>query len=490
MQPTITTLNNKVSHRTVTGQTSQKAADLDTRFAAFATKMRQAGIPEAAIRTFHYYYAQLLQGATGYVSAAEAQPVHDLPNAAKLDKYHAAGVTALAKTLVIKLNGGLGTTMGMQGPKSLVEVKEGLTFLDIIVQQVLYIRERHSVRLPLLLMNSFNTQAQSRAALKAYPELAQDVPQDFLQHKTPKIWKDDLTPAAWPDDPAKEWCPPGHGDLYLALQTSGILQQLLTKGYEYAFISNADNLGATLDLNILGYFAQEKLPFLMEAAKRTPADSKGGHLAYKPGEGLILRELAQCPPEELKSFQDIVRYCYFNTNNLWIHLPTLKRLLDKQKGVLGLPLIRNEKPVDPTSPNTPRVYQLETAMGHAIALFPNAQAVQVDRNRFLPVKSTNDLLGLWSDAYVLNADYTISLNPARQSDQALQIELDKSYYGLFHQLKDRFPGAVPSLVNCDRLRIKGNIYFDADIALEGDIYLHHKDERPLWFGRQQSRLEH
>lgn len=490
MQPTVSTTNNKISHRTVTGQTSQKAADLETRFAAFATKMRQAGVPEAAIRTFHYYYAQLLQGATGHIAGADAQPVQDLPNAAKLAPYQAAGITALAQTAVIKLNGGLGTTMGMQGPKSLVEVKEGLTFLDIIVQQILYTREKYNVRLPLVLMNSFNTQAQTRAALKAYPELNQDVAQDFLQHKTPKIWKDDLTPVSWPEAAEKEWCPPGHGDLYLALQTSGILKQLLAKGYEYAFISNSDNLGATLDLNILGYLAQNKLPFLMEVAKRTPADSKGGHLAYKPGEGLILREVAQCPPDELKNFQDIERYCYFNTNNLWIHLPTLKRLLDKQNGVLGLPLIRNEKPVDPTAPNTRRVYQLETAMGHAIALFPKAQAVQVDRSRFLPVKSTNDLLGLWSDAYVLNDDYTISLNPARQSDQALQIELDKSYYGLFHQLKDRFPGALPSLVNCDRLRIKGNIYFDADIALEGDIYLHHKDERPLWFGKHHAQLEH
>ena len=389
--------------------------------------------------------------------------------------------------MVIKLNGGLGTTMGMEGPKSLIEVKDGLSFLDIIARQILHTRKEHNVRLPLVLMNSFITQAKTRAALKAYPKLRQDVSLDFLQHKTPKIWQDDLSPVNWPDGPEKEWCPPGHGDIYLALQTSGVLQQLLDKGYMYAFVSNSDNLGATVDPTILGYFAQEKLPFLMEVAERTAADSKGGHLASSLDGGLLLREVAECPPEEMEEFQDIQRYSYFNTNNLWIHPPTLQQTLEQQQGVLGLPLIRNEKPVDPTQPDTRQVYQLETAMGHAIALFPEAQAVQVNRARFLPVKSTNDLLALWSDAYVLNDDYTIQLNPARQSEQALLVDLDKTHYGHFHQLKAHFPRTVPSLVNCNQFRIAGNIYFDAYVILEGEVCLRHNDERPLRFGWHKAR---
>ncbi|MDQ3248506.1 MAG: UTP--glucose-1-phosphate uridylyltransferase, partial [Chloroflexota bacterium] len=257
-------------------------------------------------------------------------------------------------------------------------------------------------------------------------------------------------------------------------------------GYEYAFISNADNLGATIDLNILGYIAKKELPFLMEVAQRTPADAKGGHLALSPDGELLLREVAQCPPDELDAFQDITRYRYFNTNNLWIHLPTLKRTLDERQGVLGLPLIRNEKPVDPTQPDTPPVYQLETAMGHAIALFANAQAVQVARRRFLPVKNTNDLLALWSDTYVLDDDYTIRLNPARQSDQAVQVDLDKTHYGLFNQLKDHFANSVPSLVNCNQLHIQGDIYFDADITLVGDVYLRHDGEKPFVLANRQN----
>jgi UTP--glucose-1-phosphate uridylyltransferase len=294
------------------------------------------------------------------------------------------------------------------------------------------------------------------------------VPLDILHHKAPKIWKADLSPVTWPADPDKEWYPPGHGDIYLTLQTSGMLHQLLAQGYEYAFVSNADNLGATVDLSLLGYLAAKNLPFLMEVAKRQSTDRKGGHLALNPAQGLILREIAQCPPEELDSFQDIRRYRYFNTNNLWLHLPAIKRVLDEHQGFLALPLICNEKPVDPTQPETPRVYQLETAVGQAIALFAQAQAVQVSRRRFFPVKVTNDLLALWSDAYVLNDDYSISLNPARHSAKDLVVDLDGRYYGLLAQLHAHFPNGAPSLVNCDLFRVEGNIYFEANVGCEGE----------------------
>jgi len=442
-------------------------------FAPFIAVMRDAGLPPAAIRMFNHYYTQLSNGKTGFISGQEAQPVDSLPTVAELASYTDAGLDALPKTVVIKLNGGLGTTMGMAGPKSLITVKEGLSFLDIIVRQILHLRETHQVPLPLLLMNSFNTQQASAAALAKYPTLTQEIPHDFTQHRIPKIWQTDLSPVSWPQNPQLAWCPPGHGDIYLSLQTSGMLQQLLAAGYSYAFISNADNLGATVDLDILGYFAANKVPFLMEVAKRRAADRKGGHLAQNANQGLILREVAQCPPEELDEFQDIERYRYFNTNNLWVHLPTLQALLDERQGVLDLPLIRNEKPVDPTDPTSPKVYQLETAMGHAIALFPNAQALQIERNRFLPVKSTNDLLALWSDAYVLDDDYQIRLNPTRASNQPPQVELDKRFYALFTDLQAHFPHGAPSLVNCDCFRVEGNIRFDADLFFSGDVEIHH-----------------
>ena len=100
-----------------------------------------------------------------------------------------------------------------------------------------------------------------------------------------------------------------------------MLDTLLANGYEVAFVSNADNLGAELDPLPLGYFVSERLPFLMEVADRTAADRKGGHLARRKSDGrLALRESAQCPDEDTDAFQDVDRHRYFNTNNLWINL--------------------------------------------------------------------------------------------------------------------------------------------------------------------------
>ena len=442
--------------------------DTTDRFAPFAAKMAQAHLPDLAIRSFARYYGQLVAGATGFLDAATAGPVTALPTYAKLDESHAAaGRAALAHTVVIKLNGGLGTSMGMQGPKSLVPVKGELTFLDIIVRQVLHLRATTGVRLPLLLMNSFATHDATTAALAQMPDLQQDIPLTFLQHEVPKIWADSLAPATWPDDPAKEWCPPGHGDIYAALVASGMLATLLAHGYEYAFVSNADYLGAVLDPAILGYFAQAWLPFLMEVTDRTAADRKGGHLAQRPDGQLILRELSQCPPDEAEQFQDIRRYRYFNTNNLWVHLPTLQATLQAHDGLLDLPLIRNEKPIDPTRPTSPRVYQLETAMGSAIALFPGAQALVIPRSRFVPVKTCNDLLLLWSDVYTLDARQ----NLVAQADPLPLVTLDNAYYGLLADLRRRFPHGAPSLVHATSLSVNGDITFGKGVVVEGAVKL-------------------
>jgi UTP--glucose-1-phosphate uridylyltransferase len=451
---------------------------LQRRFEPFAAKMERAALPPLVINLFRHYYAQVVAGETGFITGDQALPVEQLPEYAELNShYHAAGRAALDRAVILKLNGGLGTTMGMNGPKSLLIAKNGLTFLDIIIRQVLHLRRQSGARLPLVLMDSFYTHRPTRTAIGRYTAFQQDVPSSFLQHKTPKICKHDLSPAVWPTDPSKEWCPPGHGDLYAALSTSGMLEELLEAGYEYAFISNADNLGATLDLGLLGYFATEQLPFLMEVAHRTPADSKGGHLARQRDGQLILREIAQCPANELEKFQDIERYAYFNTNNLWLHLPTFQRVVTERKGVLGLPLIRNEKPVDPTHPKSYRVYQLETAMGSAISVFAGAQAVCVPRTRFVPIKKNSDLLALWSDAYRLSDEYTLELAGARAAPPL--VNLDDRYYQLFDDLCARFPHGAPSLLDCEELHVTGNVYFGRAITVAGKVMITHEGDQPL-----------
>jgi UTP--glucose-1-phosphate uridylyltransferase len=436
-------------------------------FAPFAEKMRAEGLAEPAIRSFEIHFRELAAGARGTLSEREIEPVASLEGADDLARYEAQGRAALARAVVVKLNGGLGTTMGMRRAKSLLRVKGELSFLDVIARQVLHLRERHRARVPLLLMDSFRTRADALAALARYPELAGDLPLDFLQHKVPRIAVEDLTPVDWPADRELEWCPPGHGDLYLALETSGLLERLRGAGFRYAFVSNADNLGASLDLGILGWFAAERLPFAMEVCDRTEAHRKGGHLARLRDGGLALREIAQCPEDEFDSFQDVKRHRFFNTNNLWVDLDALAAVLEEHEGVMPLPMIRNEKHVDPADKRSPRVVQLETAMGAAIAVFPGARALRVGGDRFAPVKTTGDLLAVWSDAFALTEDWRVVPAPGRAGD--LVVDLEPVHYAHVDQLEARFPAGAPSLVACRRLRVRGDVRFGPAVECRGEV---------------------
>ena len=434
-------------------------------------KMREAGVPEAAIDTFRLYYEELASGASGLVSEEEIEPVESVPSLDELEAGDAEGRKALDRTVMIKLNGGLGTSMGMTQAKSLLPVKEGLSFLDIIARQTLELRKAHDARLPLVLMDSFYTREDSLAALERYTDLESDVPPDFMQNKEPKIAVEDLQPVSWPQDPDLEWCPPGHGDLYTALVTSGMLEALLDRDYEFAFVANSDNLGAVLDPRILAWFADERVSFMMEVAERTPADSKGGHIAKRREDGrLILRESGQVSDEDQDAFQDIERHRYFNTNTVWVNLQALADVLSERDNVLGLPMIRNEKTVDPGDSSSPAVYQLETAMGAAIGVFDGARALRVPRERFAPVKTTNDLLALRSDCYVLTEDAHVVLSPERGSDGgAPLVDLDSEHFKLIADFDRHFPEGPPSLVHCDRFVVRGDVTFGRDVVARGDV---------------------
>jgi UTP--glucose-1-phosphate uridylyltransferase len=435
--------------------------------------MRAAGVPAPAIAVFRHAYLQLEQGESGLLTENALEPVADLPALADLPAMEREAADALRRTVVLKVNGGLGTTMGLDRPRSLLQVKDGCTFLDVIVRQVLALRQAHGARLPLLLMNSFATRDESIAALRSHPEIGADVPLDFLQHREPKLRADDLMPVTWDREPGHEWCPPGHGDLYPALATSGVLDALLERGYRYAFVSNADNLGAAPDLRIMGWFAAENIPFLLEACERTEADRKGGHLALLRGDGrLVLRESAQTAPEDEPAFQDVRRHRYFNTNNLWLSLPHLAQLLRDRNGVLGLPLIRNRKRVDPSDPSSPEVFQLESAMGAAISVFEGSRAVLVGRDRFVPVKTTNDLLAVRSDAYELDEMSRLVVSRSRRTGK-LFVDLDRAFYGMLPALEARFPDNPPSLVECERFVVRGDVRFGPGVVARGQVEVAH-----------------
>jgi UTP--glucose-1-phosphate uridylyltransferase len=439
-------------------------------FEAFDEKMRGAGLPRLAIDTFRHYFDQLRAGVSGRIGEDEIEPATGLPELGALDAFEDAGREALGRAVVIKLNGGLATSMGMTRAKSLLEIKPGLRFLDVIAEQVLALRTRYDCPVPLLLMNSFRTEQDTREALARHDLAQGELPLSFLQHKIPRIDAATLAPVVWPRNPVHEWCPPGHGDLYTALVTSGALAALRASGARYAFVSNSDNLGATLDLRILGWMASEAVPFAMEVTARTRADRKGGHLALRRADGaLILREAAQCPDEDAGSFQDIERHRYFNTNNLWLDLDALQRTLEVRDFVLGLPMIRNDKRCDPLDEHSPLAIQLETAMGAAIGVFEGARALDVPRTRFAPVKTTSDLLVVMSDAYELNDERCIVRHPDASPD--LMVELDERFYQRIDQFEERLPYGAPSLRGCRSLRVRGDHRFGRDVVIEGDVVL-------------------
>jgi UTP--glucose-1-phosphate uridylyltransferase len=239
---------------------------------------------------------------------------------------------------------------------------------------------------------------------------------------------------------------------------------LLDRGYRYAFISNIDNLGAVLDMRILGYFADKGIPFLMEVTDRTFMDRKGGHLARLKNGKLILREAAQCPKESINSFMDTGLHRYFNTNNLWVRLDALKGMWDAE--ALELPMICNVKRLDTPGCGTQEVIQLESAMGSAISVFENAGALRVPRSRFAPVKNCEDLLLLWSDYYGLTDDYRVVMNPAHESIQ-MDVTLDQRYYRTLDHLRERFPNGVPSLAGCESFSIEGDVKFGENVVITG-----------------------
>lgn len=432
-------------------------------------KMEDAGAAPASVEAFVRYWRRLAAGESCLISGRDLAPAPPPPDAEALPE-PADPARALRRAAVVKLNGGLGTSMGLDRAKSLLPAKDGLSFLDLIVRQTLHLRAA-APDLPLVFMNSFRTDDDTRAALAAHPKLAAGaagLPRTFVQNRVPKLDARTLRPAAWSADPAHEWCPPGHGDLYPALLTAGLLPRLRAAGVEVLFVSNADNLGATLDPRILAWFDASGLPFVLEAADRTASDRKGGHFALRRDGGLIVRESAQCPPGEEAEFQDIDRYRYFNTNNLWIRVSALEAALARGGGALDLPMMSNEKTVNPADPASPRVIQIETAMGAAIGMFEGAGILRVPRSRFAPVKTTDDLLALWSDAYERLPDDRVRLHPSR-AGRPPRIALDPAFFRTLGAFEQRFPAGAPSLRAAESLEVRGDVTFGAGVVIRGRV---------------------
>ena len=440
--------------------------------------MLAENLPRTSIDTFAHYFRLVKRGETGRIFSTQIEPVEPATDLMTLSAHRETGERALSRLVVVKLNGGLGTSMGMTRAKSLLPVKNNLSFLDIAVRQVLHMREDSGTDFPLVFMNSFHTRDDTLKALSIYPELAfEGIGLDFVQHKVPRIRVDTLSPIEWPDNRELEWCPPGHGNLYAALSTSGMLDKLLRAGFVYAFLSNSDFLGAVADTSILGWIVSQQIPFAMEVTARTAEDTKGGHLAQLNSGAFVLREFAQCAPGDLDDFQNLEKYGYFNTNNLWLNLKSLARSLSSSRNVFPLPMIRNEKNVVASDESSPRVYQTETAMGAAISLFDGARLLAVPRDRFVPVKTTDDLLKLWSDLYTLTEIY--HLQPAASGGAKVEVDLDPRFYRSINDFAARFPDGAPSLLDAQSIKVEGDVKFEGGVVVTGNALIENRTSTQL-----------
>ena len=344
----------------------------------------------------------------------------------------------LARLTVCKLNGGLGTSMNCQGPKSAIIVRGKKTFLDLIIEQMIELNNRFQSDVPLMLMNSFRTHSITERTIGLSLGATKII--SFCQNWYPRLLDDDsgfLDPLKFNLD---AWYPPGHGDLYSCLLDKGYIDDLLKEGREYLFISNSDNLGATVDLKILNFIINNEIPFLMEVTSKTEVDTKGGVLCQNKKQ-IKLLEIADVPPEHIPEFCGMDKFNFFNTNNIWINLVQIKKL---------------------------NILQLETAVGSAFNSIPRAVGMNVPRSRFLPVKKTSDLLLVQSGLYKLERG-TLKRDLESKTISLPKINLRDPFDDL-KEYQKRIP-VSPDIASLDTLVLEGQVYFKGEVTLKGNVRL-------------------
>lgn len=372
----------------------------------------------------------------------------------------------LDKLVVLKLNGGLGTSMGCVGPKSIIEVRDGNTFLDLSVRQIEHLNRKYNVNVPFVLMNSFNTDEDTARIIKKYEGHNIDI-MTFNQSRYPRVHKDSLLPVPRSaQSPIGDWYPPGHGDIFESMYNAGILQQLIDSGKEVIFVSNVDNLGAIVDLKLLSHFMKSGAEYIMELTDKTKADVKGGTIVNYNGKVRLL-EIAQVPAQYTEEFKSIKKFKYFNTNNIWANLKAIKRIVENNE--LSLEIIPNFKsiPADKKGESDVPIVQIETAIGAAIKHFQNAHGVNVPRRRFLPVKASSDLMLVKSDLFELQHG-ELSMDQARFGGNPL-IKLG-SHFKKVSDFQKRIP-SIPKIIELDHLTVTGNVKFGRGITLKGTVII-------------------
>ncbi len=411
------------------------------------------------VDVFRQMYHHFERGQSPHIPEDAVTAAGTFPTLQQLSGYADRGRAIRRNVISIKLNGGLGTSMGLTGAKGLLEVREGLSLIEMAIHQ------SHCDRIPLLLMNSYRTSSDTESHFDScLADSDTSRPHTFSQHRAPRLDAESYLPlgGTFGDD---RWCPPGHGDIYTALHSTGLIHKLIKRGFRYAFVTNIDNCGATVCDEIVGYMNAKRLSFVMEVTQRTAEDTKGGHLCRRAhDQRLMLRERAQCPVEDLNHFQNTTKHRLFNTNTLWLDL---NAIAVRPRLAASLPLIVNEKCVLRSDGTKQRVYQLETAMGAALTNLERASVVEVPRSRFAPIKHIKDWIGVRSDQFRMTERY--KLERTRTQDLC-EVHLGPSVSSI-DDVNTLFSDGIPSLQDCERVEFTGRVRAWAGMSLHGSLQL-------------------
>ena len=284
---------------------------------------------------------------------------------------------------MIKLNGGLGTSMGLDRAKSLLEVRDGLSFLDIIARQVLAAREEHDVTLPLVFMNSWRTRDDTAARARGLRPRGRAT----CRWTSCRTRSRSSAPTTSPRSSGRRTRTSSGARPGTATSTPPCAAAGCWTGSSRPASSGRSCRTPTTSARrptpgSPSGSPSSGAPFAIEAVRRTPSDRKGGHFARRTSdERIVLRETAQTLDEDKEALADLSRHRYCSTNNLWFDLEAMRDELDRRDGVLGLAMIKNTKTVDPADADSPEVIQIETAMGAAIEVFDGSQLDRGDPRR-------------------------------------------------------------------------------------------------------------
>jgi UTP--glucose-1-phosphate uridylyltransferase len=263
------------------------------------------------------------------------------------------------------------------------------------------------------------------------------------------------------------WNPPGTGDVFFTLYHNGILQKLIDQGKEYLFLSNIENFGGVVghsNFKLLNHLeSNPEIEFINEVAERHITDHLGGIFVRADDHKIKLLELSQIPQGQLDKFK-ANKFKYWNTNNIWIRLKSLKKAFDDHK--FHLSVLATVKKQD----DHQELYQLTMPASTAIENFSHTQAVIVPRMRYREVKTTADLLILQSNLFKMTAEGSYSLNPARPFNTIPVVKLG-DHFKTFADFAKRFKGSIPDMIELDHLTVSGDVYFGTNVTLKGNVII-------------------